>query len=608
MRRADASECLDVACKHSPSHELDTHDHGESNPAFRRDILSSWQRCQLAGTTTDSEHVPYDPQFDRPSRLMRAAEPVMDRLADQLSDTPGSILLADSMAQIIDRRSGTRELLHSLDKAYVAPGFYFSEESVGTNGVGTALEERRPFMVSGAEHFRGNLREFTCVGAPVIHPISGAIEGVLDVTCDVNEANVLMKPLVLSAIREIESRIYADASLRERALLENFLHISRRTNAAVVSLNQDFLIANSAASKLLDPSDQALLWEWASIGLSTRTEFDEDVRLAQGIAVHAHARRVHESGCLDGVLIEMRIQENALSRQAKPRPRTRQPRLTKRVDFPRGRSAAWERTREDIEALAATDLPVLLSGEPGTGKLFMARHIHEARFIEHESLTVLDGQIAVDDPEAWYERFRRQISVTGTLLLRHLDALPTSLCARIGAALDSDDHPNVRLMATAMDAFGLRGEVGRLLDHFPASIEIPALRRRPEDIADLAPAILRAHSMTGPVPCLQPITLQTLTARPWPGNVRELEAVLTTAAIRSMGSDITPANLPTAYRTPPSRYRLASLERAERETILQTLADTGGNKLHAARRLGIARSTLYRKMRILGLDSNRLGA
>src|ERR1700683_1260593 len=60
----------------------------------------------------------------------------------------------------------------ALDRAFVAPGFRYAEEFTGTNGIGSPLEDRRPFSVRGGEHFRENLLEFACIGAPVVHPIS----------------------------------------------------------------------------------------------------------------------------------------------------------------------------------------------------------------------------------------------------------------------------------------------------------------------------------------------------------------------------------------------------------------------------------------------------
>lgn len=578
------------------------------DPRVRADIATSWRRCHLIGVKATSDDVPYEGEFDRPSRLLRAAAPVIDRLADQLTDSPATIMLADAEAQIVDRRAGGRELVRALDKAYVAPGFRYAEEFTGTNGIGSALEERRPFFVQGAEHFRENLLEFACVGAPVMHPISGTVEGVLDVTCRFDETNVLMKPLVLSAVREIESRMYADASLKERMLLEHFLRVSRKVRSAVVSLNQDFIISNTAAAKLLDPSDQALLWDWATRMLARRDECTGEVRLAQDIVVHAKASKVGEGSSPAGVLVEMRTR-NASSITPRRHPSHSTPTAGRTAPpaeerLP-GRSAASTRLRREIDSIVESGPPTLICGEPGSGKLFVARHLHK-RWAPDEPCTVLDGTVARLEPEAWLDRFVSRIATPGTLVLRHLDDLPDQLCAHVLAHLEAATR-RARLIATAPERRG-HGPAARLLDHLPATLLVPPLRYRVEDIADIAPAILKQHSPRSPVPRLQPATLQTFTGLDWPGNIRELEAVLTSALIRSMGADITQAHLPPEYRSSPTRHRLASLERAERDTILQALADSSGNKLAAAERLGIARSTLYRKMRVLGIDDNRFSS
>jgi transcriptional regulator of acetoin/glycerol metabolism len=576
-------------------------------PHVRADIATSWRRCQLIGVAASGEDVPYNPEFDRPSRLLRAAAPVIDRLAEQLADSPASIILADSEAQIIDRRAGARKLIQALDRAFVAPGFRYAEEFTGTNGIGSPLEDRRPCSVRGGEHFRENLLEFACIGAPIVHPISGAVEGVLDVTCRFADNNALIKPLVLAAVREIEARMHACASLRERLLFENFLRVTRKTSSAVVSLNQDFIISNTAASKLLDPSDQVLLWDWTSRMLAGREECSGEIRLAQDVVVQAKASKVGEGSGMAGVLVEMRVcqpgsaavrsRASSAGRSPGRSPRTIQGTLV-------GRSAASAQLRREVDAVAESGLPVLLCGEPGSGKLFVAQHLHK-RWHPDEACTVLDGKVAHHDPDAWLERLAASVATPGTVVLRHLDGLPAGLCPQVLAYLDTGTG-RARLIATARKRGG-SGPEARLLDHFRTSLMVPPLRYRVEDIADIAPVIVKQRAGRSPAPRLQPATLQTLTGFDWPGNIRELEAVLTSAAVQSMGSDITQAHLPPEYRSSPTRHRLASLARAERDTILQALADAAGNKLAAAQRLGIARSTLYRKMRALGIDDKRFG-
>jgi transcriptional regulator of acetoin/glycerol metabolism len=574
----------------------------DSHHAFRQEIMSSWQRCKLVGVRPSGEEVPYRPEFERPNRLLRAARPVLDRLAEQIEDGPVSILLADSDAQIIDRRAGWPELTQALDKVLISPGFLHAEEFTGTNGVGTALEAATLFVVSGAEHFRENLQEFTCIGAPVKHPISGEVEGVLDVTCRVGDTHCVMKPLVLAAVREIESRMYADASRREQMLLQQFLRANRRATSAVVSLNEDVVMANTAASALLDLSDQAMLWDWACRMLGTGDVCTGEVRLAGDVVAQARATRVGEKGAMAGVLVEMRPHSRADGRAPAARRSSGRRRQACADDSLPGSSVAMMRLRDDIDAALRTERPILLCGEPGVGKLHVARHLHRRR-ARRDQLTVLDAVVAQDDPAAWVARLGRILTDGGTVVLRHLDRLDAGLAERLEAIVDS--APPGAVIATARTRGGAT-PAARLLDHFPFSITVPPLRYRTDDIVDLAPSLLAAHTSQRPIPRLLPGTARTLASLDWPGNVRELEAVLATAVSRSLGSDIAQEHLPPDYRSSGRRSGGASLRRAERDIVLEALVETHGNKLAAAERLGIARSTLYRKMRALGIDEKHL--
>lgn len=573
---------------------------GDSPSAFRDEIVFSWQRCQVLGVAPTAHDVPYRPEFERPNRLLRAAGPVIDRLSEQLADGPVSILLADSEAQIIDRRAGERKLTNALDGASVAPGFHYAEEYTGTNGIGSALEERKPFQVSGAEHFRENLREFTCTGAPLLHPISGSVEGVLDVTGRVHETQDLMRPLVLAA-REIESRLYADASRREQLLLQHFLRASRHATA-VLTLNEDVVMANTAASALLDLSDQAMLWEWACRMLDTRDEHTGEVHLAHDTVVQAKATKIGDDVGAAGVLVEMR-QRNGATREARPpRTRTRQPNPPQAEQRLPGRSLASQRLRDDVDAALQAHDPLLICGEPGVGKTFVANHLHQRRGCE-QTLTVLDARTASDDHSAWIARLDNGLAGSGTVLVRHLDEIAPELAPRVEGIIEA--APTAQIIATARSR-DERTVVGRTLDHFPVSLTVPPLRYRNEDIADIAPLLLAAHNTNQPTPRLRPNTLRTLTKLDWPGNIRELQAILTTAVTRSLGSDISHEHLPPEYRSTNNRTGDSSLQRAERDIVMEALAETRGNKLAAAERLGIARSTLYRKMRVLGINTSHL--
>ena len=218
---------------------------------------------------------------------------------------------------------------------------------------------------------------------------------------------------------------------------------------------------------------------------------------------------------------------------------------------------------------------------------------------------MLDAVASYDDPAGWIARLVTSLGVPGTVVVRHLDELVPELAPRVEAVVGG--RHAARLIATARGRGG-HDAVSRVLDHFPLSLTVPPLRYRAEDVGDLAPLLLGARSTRRPVPRLTPGALRTLSGLDWPGNLRELESVLTTAAARSLGSDISQEHLPPEYRSGGSRSEPSSLRRAERDIVMEALVETRGNKLAAAERLGVARSTLYRKMRVLGIDENHLPA
>ncbi len=139
-------------------------------------------------------------------------------------------------------------------------------------------------------------------------------------------------------------------------------------------------------------------------------------------------------------------------------------------------------------------------------------------------------------------------------------------------------------------------------------IELPPLRERREDIVPLAQAFLRrfASQAARPVTDFSPDTIDCLCQHAWPGNVRELENEIQRAVLLCEAAVIQPTDLSimvAGHSAPGARVHaaLTPLEAVERDTIARVLREAQGNKLAAARRLGIGRQTLYNKIAQYGL-------
>ena len=119
----------------------------------RAPILASWTRSRLWRVRPEHIDLPFEPGADGDSILTRAAEPVLREIVDLFATEPVSVILCDSDGVVLSRRTGDSGLEHHLDRVWLAPGFSYAEQFVGTNGIGTALEARSPAQVFGHEHY-----------------------------------------------------------------------------------------------------------------------------------------------------------------------------------------------------------------------------------------------------------------------------------------------------------------------------------------------------------------------------------------------------------------------------------------------------------------------
>ena len=312
---------------------------------------------------------------------------------------------------------------------------------------------------------------------------------------------------------------------------------------------------------------------------------------------------------------------------------------------PVGTGPAWSQVRASLAQVAPTDSTVLITGETGTGKELVARAIHEGsprreRLLVRVNLAALSSELVPSElfgheagafTGATKQRLGRfELADGGTLFLDEigdisadmqvllLRALQERLVERVGGS--TPIAVDVRLIAATNRDLPALVRQGRFrpdlffrLNVFP--IHLPPLRERPEDIPALIDSILArlrlrlGRALNG----VSPAGLRHLLAHSWPGNVRELENILERASIIATGPalEIDPAWLhtpeaPSASPSPspgPSPSGTAWQER-ERQTILEALRACGG-RMHgpqgAAARLGLKPSTLYNKMRRLGL-------
>jgi len=310
-----------------------------------------------------------------------------------------------------------------------------------------------------------------------------------------------------------------------------------------------------------------------------------------------------------------------------------------------GESAAWREMMETLPRIAASDLPVLILGETGSGKELVARAIHDlsARrrggFVAHNCGATPDSLIeselfghakgsftgAVADRVGLFDAADR-----GTLFLDEIGDASALLQMKLLRVLQEGEARRVgdvrlrRFDVRVLSATHRRVEdqIGR--DGFRADLyyrlntvrlELPPLRERGSDVLVLARAFLaRAAAAIGVEPPVIDDALAAAFARhPWPGNVRELAngcayAVRVAGARERVGPEHWPRAWLAGSRTAAPRGLHAETRALEERRLSEALDRARGNKTRAARALGLSRQGLLKKLRRYGLDGSDAGA
>jgi DNA-binding NtrC family response regulator len=294
---------------------------------------------------------------------------------------------------------------------------------------------------------------------------------------------------------------------------------------------------------------------------------------------------------------------------------------------------------KQIALACASDAPVLVTGETGTGKELVARAVHRhgprsdrpfvpvncgaipEGLLESELFGHLRGSFtgAVADKRGLFEEARG-----GTIFLDEIGEMSPALQVRLLRTLELGEvrpvgsartlNVDVRVIAAthrdlerAAREGTFRQDLFYRLHVF--SIRVPPLRERREDVPLLAAHFLAAFASRGRgAAALTPAALAALAAHDWPGNVRELENTLERLAVEARGGTIDLADLPPALRErkapleEPLFSGLPSLEEMEKRYLRHVLSALRGNRSRAAEVLGIDRRTLYRMAERFGID------
>src|SRR5207302_9636515 len=177
-------------------------------------ILSAWQRCNVLHVNPARRYAPLAVARESQLRnlreaneiLIRATRSVMDHLTDFLAASGYVVVLSDAKGRLLDV-VGDTTIRRRLARIDFVPGGDWSEAAAGTNAIGTALADGHVVQLMAAEHYCDGWQDLTCTAAPIRHPFTGEVMGVLDVTCDYRLIRSFLTNSLAAAALEVQQEL-----------------------------------------------------------------------------------------------------------------------------------------------------------------------------------------------------------------------------------------------------------------------------------------------------------------------------------------------------------------------------------------------------------------
>jgi transcriptional regulator of acetoin/glycerol metabolism len=593
--------------------------------------------------------------------LCAHAMPVMETLRDQIVNTESMVVLTDAQGLIL-HSIGDDDFLARAEKVALRPGAQWSEERQGTNAIGTALAERSATVVHGDQHFLEANRFLTCSSVPIFDPY-GDVIGVLDVTGDYRSYHQHTMALAKMSVQMIENHLFS-STFRDTLQVgfhprPEFLGTLMEGIAAFTGDGR-FLSANRSAQFQLGLPLAALrahtlssLFGMTSAELIDRLRASREpilsLNLYNGATVCASVTFRRGSLTASAWQPEGR-RETAGQAQTVASSTVRTTLRTLRLDQLDTGDPQVTNVIAKVRKVIGKDIPLLITGETGTGKELLAQAIHNESprrsgpFVAVNCASIPETLIESElfgYEEGAFTGARRKGAVGkivqahgGTLFLDEIGDMPYPLQVRllrvlqervvnplgstksipVDIAIVCATHRDLREMI-AQNRF--REDLYYRLNGLV--VKLPPLRER-KDLAVVIGKMLEREALTGGAGqhlSVAPEVMTLFERCAWPGNFRQLGNLLRTAAamveddgeirrehlpddffddLRTIGLETQAADASAPSEPVVQPGTGTRLQDVEAQAIAATLALHGGNVSAAARALGVSRATLYRKM------------
>ena len=585
--------------------------------------------------------------------LLQQGRPIMEHVFEQIRDSGSMVILADASGLLLET-VGDPDFVGRADRVLLSAGASWDEIQRGTNAIGTALAEENAVAVLGSEHFLRSNGFLTCCASPVFGP-DGRLVGVLDISGDYRSFQRHTLGLVRMSSALLEKRLFETVHARDILVCfhsrPDFLG-SPNEGLAAVSPDGQVLAMSRLGTQLLGirqvdavRRDFSMVFESNLATLIDRLRHNPQGHLA--LNINGKPIYVSLRGQLPPPAISSRVfDEEPVTRTVrKPEPAA-QPNPALTLDTLNTGDARLQLAIDRARRMLGRDIPILIQGESGAGKEMFAKAFHNSgprsampfvalncasipeTLIESELFGYQGGAFTGARKEGAPGKIQQAHG--GTLFLDEIGDMPLNLQARLLRVLQercvtplgSTRSIQVDISLVCATHRKLREEVARgtfredLYYRLNGmSVTLPALRER-TDIRTMVHKLAAAESATRELKVrFSEAALSAIESYAWPGNIRQLFNVIRVAIalLDDHETLITESHLPEELfelAPPPpvvagqgfDKWAAAPLEPANsldeisRQAALRALEAAGGNISSAARKLGISRNTLYRKL------------
>jgi transcriptional regulator of acetoin/glycerol metabolism len=615
---------------------------------IREVILDSWKRSRQYGVNPLHQNKqlcsPEELEKRRTKNkiLLNAAHDYLEDLYSKVLNGQGIVVLSDAEGIIIYALGDEKTMRET-----TAPelGNDCSETTMGTNGVGTCLALKRPIQIWAEEHYYQGNHIWYCSAAPIFDP-AGNMLGCLTVTGTSQNVHAHTLGMVLGMANAIERQIKINQITDENQKVI-------RKQEIMLNLITDGVLIVDPAGKITDINQHAL----QMFGMAKHEIVNQSITkfIPSGLDIDDIfiKQRMLKNKEIDFVLKDKDLScsvSTAISRNEKGLPENFILTFTPsknihalvnqvtgswaRYTFEQmiGRSLVFQEAIRQGKLAALANSNVLITGESGTGKELMAQSIHNASNRFHKPFIVINcgalprGLIVSElfgYEEGSFTGSKKggnpgkfELADGGTIFLDEIGELPLDVQAtllriiqdKVVIRIGSNKPKPIDVRIIAATNKNLEEEVQNKTfrqDLFyrlnVLTIHMPSLRDRKEDIELLINSTMdRIKNQTKkPYLTIDSQAMVLLKEYDWPGNIRELENVLERAANICGDSVIKCNDLPRHFtgESVKALPDITVIEQNEKTLIMDTLRETNGNIKQTAERLGVARNTVYRKMK-----------